>query len=97
VTVTVRTVRLYDPRPGDEANSTLHVSSAVVDLCADAACTTVLATQAVGALAVGGTDVAFAQVAGVHSVRVTLTDVSGTFYGMDVAGLAEIEVIAKGE
>ena len=97
VTVTVRTVRLYDPRPGDEANSSLHVSSAVVDLCADAACTSVLATQAVGALDVGGTVVNFAQVAGVHSVRVTLTDVSGTFYGMAVAGLAEVEVIAKGE
>ncbi len=97
VTVTVRTVRLYNPRPGDEANSTLQINSAVVELCADAACATILATQPVGALAVGGTNVSFAEVAGVHSVRVTLTDAAGTFYGMDVAGLAEIEVIAKGE
>ena len=82
---------------GVAANSSLHVNSAVVDLCADAACTSVLATQAVGALAGAGTDVSFDEVAGVHSVRVTLTDVAGTFYGMAVAGLVEIEVIAKGE
>lgn len=97
VAVLILAVRLYNPRFGDEANSTLQVNSANVDLCADAACTTVLATQSVGALAVSGTDVAFADVAGVRAVRVTLTDVSGTFYGMQIASLAEVEVIGRGE
>jgi hypothetical protein len=32
-----------------------------------------------------------------RAVRVRIDDVSGTFYGMRVASLAEIEVIARGE
>ncbi len=97
VPVTVRTIRLYNPRAGGEAQSSLQVNQALVQLCADANCTTVLAQAATGALAVGGTDVAFADVTGVRGVRVTLTTVTGTFYGMDVASVAEVEVIARGE
>jgi len=41
--------------------------------------------------------VAFSDVSGVRAVRVTLTDVSGTFYGMQIASLAEVEVIGRGE
>jgi len=97
VSITVRTVRLYNPRAGDEAHSTLQVNSARVDLCGDAACATVLATQPAGSLAVSGTSLSFADVAGVRAVRVTLNNVTGTFYGAAVAGLAEVEVIGKGQ
>lgn len=97
VPITVRTVRLYNPRFGDEANSTLQVNSATVDLCADSACSVVMATQSVGAVALGGTNLSFADVSGVHSVRITLTHVTGTFYGSRVASLAEVEVIGQGE
>jgi hypothetical protein len=96
VPITVRTVRLYNSRSGDEAHSSLQVHTATVDLCADAGCTVVLATQTANNLTVGGTDVAFADVAGVRAVRTTLTNVTGTFYGAQIAGLAEIEVIGKG-
>jgi len=97
VPITVRTVRLYNPRFGDEANSSLQVHQATVDLCADAGCAVILATQTASNLTVAGTDVAFADVVGVQAVRATLTDVSGTYYGMHNASLAEIEVIAKGQ
>ena len=53
--------------------------------------------QATGTLSVSGTEVAFSDVSGVRAVRVTLTDVSGTFYGMQIASLAEVEVIGRGE
>jgi hypothetical protein len=61
-----------------------------------AASATMLATQTANELAGGGTEVAFADVAGVLAVRVTLTDVSKMFCGLRVASLAEIEVIGKG-
>lgn len=95
--IAVRQVMLYNPRFGDEANSSLQVVSAGVELCSDLNCNTVVATQTVSSLAVAGTPVNFADVSGVRAVRVTLTDVSGTFYGLDIASLAEIEVIGKGE
>jgi hypothetical protein len=97
VPITVRTVRLYNPRFGDEATSSIQVHTATVELCADSGCTTVLASQTASNLAVSGTDVAFADVAGVQAVRVTLTTVTGTFYGAHLAGLAEVEVIGKGQ
>jgi hypothetical protein len=96
VPVTVQTVRLYNPRPGDEANSSIQVRAAGVDLCADAGCAQVVATANTGALSVGGTDVPFARQQA-RAVRVRLLDVTGTFYGARVASLAEIEVIARGE
>jgi len=96
VPVTVRIVRLYNPRQGDEANSSLHVNSATVKLYSDAAGTTEVASQTASALSISGTDVDFADVQA-RAVLVQLDNVSGTFYGMHVASLAEIEVIARGE
>jgi len=96
VPVTVRTVRLYNPRFGTVAQSTLQVESATVILYADAAATQEVARQTVGQLAVSGTDVSFAEVRA-KAVRVVLDEVSGTFEGLTVAGLAEVEVIARAE
>ncbi|HKE48546.1 MAG TPA: hypothetical protein VKB52_10815 [Rhodanobacteraceae bacterium] len=96
VPVSVRTVRLYDPRPGDEANSSIHVAQATVRLYADDAASDLVGTAVAQDVAVAGTDVAFADVAA-RVVRVDLDDVGGTFYGLAVAALAEIEVIARGE
>ena len=96
VPITVKAVRLFNPRFGDEANSSLQVTGATVKLCGDTACNTVVATKSVGALSVSGTDVSFSNVLA-RAVRVEITGVSGTFYGMKVASLAEVEVIARGE
>jgi hypothetical protein len=95
VPIDVRTVRLYNPRFGDEANSSVQVQSTGVDVCADTACNTVVATSSTGALAVSGTSVNFSDVRA-RAVRVRITNVTGTFYGARVAGLAEVEVIARG-
>lgn len=94
VPIQVRTVRLYNPRQGDEANSTLKVTSTSVKVCADTACTNVVATGTTGAVAIGGTDVPFADVAA-QAVMVNITGMTGTFYGAQVASLAEVEVIAR--
>ncbi len=96
VPVTVRTVRLYNPRFGDIAQSTLQVESATVILYSDAAATQEVARQSVGQLAVSGTDVAFGDVRA-KAVRVVIDGVSGTFESLSVAGLAEVEVIARAE
>lgn len=96
VPVTVRMVRLYNPRFGDEANSTIQVNAATVKLCSDTACSTVIATKSIGALSVSGTTVTFNDVRA-RAVRVEIDGVSGTFYGSRVASLAEIEVIARAE
>ncbi|MCC6456194.1 MAG: PD40 domain-containing protein [Caldilineaceae bacterium] len=95
VPVSVRTVRLYNPRQGDEANSTLLVNQATVRLYSDSAGTVEVAHATTGELAVSGTDVPFNDVQ-VRVVRVELDSVSGTFFGSRVASLAEIEVIARG-
>ena len=96
VPVTVRTVRLYNPRPGDEANSSIAVNQATVRLYSDAAGAVEVASQSTGALSVSGTDVPFNDVRA-RVVRVEINGVSGTFYGAAGASLAEIEVIARGE
>lgn len=96
VPITVRTVRLYNPRFGDEAQSTLQVESATVVLYQDAAATQEVARNQVGQLAVSGTDVGFDDIRA-QAVRVIIEDVSGTFETLTVAGLAEVEVIARGE
>ncbi len=96
VPVTVRTVRLYNPRSGDEANSSLQVQGTNVRLYSDAAATQQVATQSSGPLAVTGTNVDFSDVKA-RVVRVEITGMSGTFYGSQLAGLAEIEVIARAE
>jgi len=95
VPVSVRTVRLWNPRAGDEAGSTVQVHAATVRLFATPESSLPVATEAATALSPNGTDVAFADVAA-RRIRVDLDDVSGTFYGMPLAALAEIEVIAKG-
>lgn len=94
VPIAVRTVRLYNPRRGDEASSSLQVEGATVVLYADTAATQELARASVGRLSTLGSEVAFADV-GARAVRVYVDGVSGTFYGMRVAGLAEVEVIAR--
>ncbi len=95
VPVTVRTVRLYNPRSGN-GRSTVQVNAATVELCSDVACTNVVATKATGALTTAGIDVAFSNVRA-RAVRVRVDNVTGQFLGQTVAGLAEIEVIARGE
>lgn len=96
VPVTVRTVRLWNPRPGDEAGSTIAVNAATVRLFSDTAGAHEVASAAATSLSPDGTDVAFADVVA-RRVRVDLDDVSGTFYGLSIASLAEVEVIARGE
>jgi hypothetical protein len=93
VPVAVRRVRLYNPRPGDEANSSLQVTSTRVTL--RDANGSVLDTRTTGSLLLFGTDVGFADVTA-RRVRVEILGVTGTFDGAAAAGLAEIEVIAKG-
>lgn len=96
VPITVRAVRLYNPRPGDEANSTAQMEAATVLLYSDIAATQEVARQSVGALSVNGTTVAFTDVK-VRAVRVVINEVSGAFEDWVVACLAEVEVIARGE
>lgn len=96
VPVTVRNVRLYNPRQGGEANSTLQVHQATVRLFADAGGSQQLAQAGAAHLAVGGTAVPFPDITA-RMVEVRLDDISGTFYGLAIASLAEVEVIARGE
>lgn len=96
VPVTVRIVRLYNPRSGDDANSSIQVNATTVKLYSDTSATVQVAGQTSGPLAVNGTDVVFADVKA-RVVRVELDSVSGTFYGSRLAALAEVEVIARGE
>jgi hypothetical protein len=96
VPVSVRTVRLYNPRKGDEANSSIQVERATIILYSDAEAKAEVARKTVNKVAVTGTDADFDEIV-VRSIRVNLDDVSGTFYGMALASLAEIEVIARGE
>lgn len=94
--IDVRAVRLYNPRQGGEANSSVQVLATRVEVCADVACNAVTASNGSGALDVSGTSVPFADIRNARAVRVHITDVTGTFYGARVAGLAEVEVIARG-
>jgi hypothetical protein len=96
VPVTVRNVRLYAPRQGDIADSSLLVNQATVRLYSDSEATQEVAHASAEQLAVSGTDVPFSDLK-VRVVRVELDSVAGTFYGAPAAGLAEIEVIARGE
>lgn len=94
VPITVRRVRLYNPRPGDEAKSSLQVTQATVHLLDGAG--DELASKQAGKLAVNGTDVTFSDVPGVVAVKVDIDEIIGTFYGLQVASLAEIEVVGHG-
>lgn len=95
VPIQVRAVRLYNPRGGDEASSTVEVRGATVRLYGAAG--NELASKSVGDISVMGTTVDFADVPGVRAVRVEIGSVTGTFYGARVASLAEIEVIGRGQ
>lgn len=97
VPVRVRSVRLYNPRFGDEAASSLQVHRATVILYSDSAGTREVARRTVANLELGGTDAAFESEPVARCVQVILDDVSGTFYGLAIASLGEIEVIARGE
>lgn len=97
VPISVRTVRLYNPRSGGEANSSIQVKSVTVKLYSDAAGTQLVASQTYAQnLSVAGSNINFNDVKA-RVVRVEINSVSGTFYGMKVASLAEIEVIGRGE
>ena len=88
VPVTVRTVRLYD-MPASDSN--VNVNNTTVILYGDEAGKTQVASNASGVLSESGTDVAFNDVP-TRVVRIEFTSVSGS-----TAGLAEVEVIARGD
>jgi hypothetical protein len=88
VPVTVRTVRLYD-MPASESN--INVNNTTVRLYSDTAAKNQVASKTSGALSENGTDVSFNDVRA-RVVRIEFTSVSGS-----TAGLAEVEVIARGE
>ncbi|MCE7988503.1 MAG: hypothetical protein DYG89_45680 [Caldilinea sp. CFX5] len=94
VPVTVRTVRLYNPR-ADEMG-TIQVKGATVRLYSDAQANQEIVTADVGALTDTGADVLFPDITS-RAVRVQITAVSGAFNGETVASLAEVEVIARAE
>jgi hypothetical protein len=94
VPVTVRTVRLYNPR--QEANTNLKVGQTTVILFSDAAGTIEVGRKNSGALAVLGTNVDFNEIT-VRKVRIEINQVSGRVDGITCASLAEVEVIARGE
>ncbi len=94
VTVTVRTVRLYNPRQA--ADATIQVNQATVRLYSDAAATTEIAQATSGPLTVEGVNVAFVDQQA-RVVRVEINNVTGSLQGDAVASLAEVEVIARGE
>jgi hypothetical protein len=96
VPVTVRAVRLYNPREGGDAASNLQVQNTTVRLFDDLAATNELAQATSGPLSVSGTDVVFDEVKA-RVVRIEVDIVTGTFYGDHVASFAEVEVIARGE
>ncbi len=95
--ISVRTVRLYNPRFGDEANSSLQIHQVTLHLYSDAAGTVEVASQTLTQdLAVSGTDIAFDDVKA-RAVKVVIDDITGLFNELPLASLAEIEVIARGE
>ncbi len=89
VPITVRTVRLYNIPAAD---STIRVQDTTVRLFSDAEATQEVANQSSGAVSENGTDVSFNEVLA-KSIRIEFKSVSGG----NVAGLAEVEVIARGE
>jgi hypothetical protein len=93
--VTIRTVRLYNPRFGEEAQSSVHVLGATVRLYKDDRSFQASAVKSTeGALSVSGTDVVFGDLVA-QVVHVSIDQVTGAFNGNPVASLAEIEVIGR--
>jgi hypothetical protein len=95
VPIRVRTVRLYSPASGGDAQSSLEISESVVRLLDDEHGLE-RANSRTRALSPSGTDVAFDDIV-TRIVRVEFTQLKGRFYGASVAALNEIEVIARGE
>jgi hypothetical protein len=93
--VTVRTVRLYNPRFGEEAQSSVRVLGATVRLYSDdrSFYPSVVKSTA-GALSVSGTDVVFDDLVA-QVVYVSIDEVTGAFNGSPAASLAEVEVIGR--
>jgi hypothetical protein len=87
VPVTVRTVRLYNL----PSNLQVQVNDATIKLYSDAAATNQVAIKTSGSLSGSGTNVPFADVQA-RVVRIEFNSVTG-----NAAGLAEVEVIARGE
>ena len=87
VPITVRTVRLYDILQADAA---IQVNATTVKLFSDAAAKTQVASSTSGALSENGTNIPFNDVTA-RVVRVQFSSVTGS-----LAGLAEVEVIARG-
>jgi hypothetical protein len=96
VPVTIRTVRLYNPRTNEAENSTIQVTATTVRLYSDAAGTNQVASQTTGSLSVAGTDIQFNEVRA-RVILVEINGVTGTIFGRAAASLGEIEVIARGE
>jgi hypothetical protein len=94
VPVVVRTVRLYNPRYGDEANASLTVNGVTVRLYSDPNGLQEVASSSAGQLSVSGTDLPFDDITA-QVIRIEINNVTGTFYAAVAAGLAEIEVIAR--
>lgn len=94
VPISVRTVRLYNPR--QEGDTDLVVQGTRVRLFSDAAATVQVAEKTTGQVATSGTDVAFNDVR-VRAIRVEITGATGRVFGAQAVSLAEIEVIARGE
>jgi hypothetical protein len=96
VPIRIRKVRLYNPRAGGDAHSSLAVQDVIVRLFSDEAATAQVGVKRAGALAVSGTDVDFTPTVA-RVVRVDIGTVTGTFDGARTASLAEVEVIASGD
>ncbi|MDW8394591.1 MAG: T9SS type A sorting domain-containing protein, partial [Chitinophagales bacterium] len=97
VPVTVRQVKIYNIPFGGDANSTLQVKKATITLYSDADGKIPITSQTLNTnLTEQGAAVNFNNVVA-QSVRVKINKVSGTYYGLQVSGLGEIEVIASGK
>ncbi len=98
VSIKIKNVRLYNIPQGGFKNSTLQITSAQVNLYADAARTQLVATQTVNQnLSNTGTDVNFNNVIA-KVVEVKILGYTGTFNNLQKrVGLAEVEVIASGD
>jgi hypothetical protein len=94
VPVSVRTVRLYNPR--QQSGTDMQVGQTTVILYSDAAGTVEVGRHTSGALSVLGTNVSFADVMA-RSIRIEINQVSGRVDGIVCASLAEVEVIGRGE
>jgi hypothetical protein len=71
------------------------VHAATIRLYDDVGATNEVASASIGEVAVSGTGVQFADIV-VRVIRVQIDSASGTFDGLHVVGLSEIEVIASG-